>query len=499
MAKEEHGRSAHSGRGKAERSAVPGWRKHWFWWTAGLAGLVLRFALIPVGTRHGYLWDHDDFVRWGIQATDDGLTTLYEKAPPRQNMQRWIDGEWRVHQRTLDRVCNYPPGATYLLYTSGLVFKSISEDRLLNTVTARAVFSFWSIVADLLTAWGCAALVARFKPGASARWTFLLALLAPPLWWDSAVWGQMDAVFLAPAVWIVWAMGARRWLLAGALYGVAAALKPQAVLLLPVWALAMFLSRPFWRPLIAVPVAAVVVLATSIPFLLESGFLWFRRSYVENLLHAYPVTTLKAFNIWYIDALMCDSTDATATWSGITKDAWGKGLLLIGLITGFVWLLWRVRQRTPALVLWSTLSLLYFVMLPTRVHERYLVLVIPFLVVTAALWRRFWPGLLLLTIVATAQVTWPSWLNEPAGEWARFEQQQTSRYQAHIATVPPGRRDRIPSVDEYLAPAREQYRKRRAAVAPYEWLFTVVSLAGMVATGAATLSVREKSILEAVT
>jgi len=474
---------------------LPGWRRHWFWWTAGLAGLVLRFALIPVGTRHGYLWDHDDFVRWGIQATDDGLTTLYDNEPPRRDMRRWIDGAWHIDQRTLDRICNYPPGATYLLYASGIVFKSISDDRLINTVTARAVFSFWSIIADVLTAWGCAALVARLKPGAPARWTFLLVLLAPPLWWDSAVWGQMDAVFLAPTVWMIWAMGARRWLLAGVLYGVAAALKPQAILFIPVWALAVVQSRPLWKPLVAVPAAAAVVLATSISFFLDGGFLWFQRSYVENLLHAYPVTTLKAFNIWYIDALMCDSTDATATWFGISKDAWGKGLLLASLSVGFVWVLWRVRRRGRALVLWSTFSLLLFVMLPTRVHERYLVLLIPFLIVISSVWRRFWPGLILLTVAATAQVTWPSWLNEPAGQWARFERQQTSRYAVHMSTVPPDRRDELPSLAEYLAPAREEYRERRAAVAPYEWLFTVVALAGLVATGAAVLSVREEPLV----
>jgi len=490
MSKNGGDRRGSSGAAKPDAGTVAAVTGRWFWWAATAAGLILRFALLPAGTRHGYLYDHDDFVRWGIQATDHGLATLYQGPPPRSDMQRWTDGRWVTTQRTLDRVCNYPPLSTYLLYASGLAFQAVSDDRLINTLTSRAIFSFWSILGDVLTAWGCAALVARFRPGPAGPWTFLGVLFAPPLWWDSAVWGQMDAIIMAPTVWMLWAMCGRRWLLAGVLYGAAAALKPQAVLFLPVWALAVATARPFWRPLVAAPVAALVVAAASLPYLLHDGFTWFHRSYVENLLHAYTVTTLKAFNLWYVDLLRCDSADSAATWLGVSKDLWGKGFLLAGLAAGFAWTLWRWRHRPQALVLWSGVSLLLLVMLPTRVHERYLVVVTPFLVVTAVLWKRFWPGLLLLAITATAQVSWPSWLTEPAGNWTAFERRLAAGYEAQLAAAPPEHRDRFPSLEEYLEPARKQYQQRRSDNAPFEWLFTALALAGTAAVLTAFVSLR---------
>ena len=466
-------------------------RRHaWSWIVATLLGLAVRILLLTISPKYGYLYDHDDFVRWGIQATDEGLTTLYDRPPPRWNLRRWSEDKWISKPRTLDRVCNYPPMATYLLWGSGLVFKAVSDDRLINTVTSRAIFCAWSIIADILLAWGCAALVARYRPGVLPHWTYWLALLIPPFWWDSAVWGQMDAVVLAPVVWMVWALAGHRWMVAGLLYGAAAALKPHAVLFLPVWALAIVIARPFWKPLAALAIAPVVVLLSSLPFTLSGGWDWLRLSYLENLLQAYAVTTLKAFNVWYVDLLLSDSADATVRWLGMAKDTWGKAFLFAGLAGGFAWMVWRWRRDSRALALWSGLTLLMFVMLPTRVHERYLVLPLPFLMVVAMLWRRFWLGLLMLIIVATAQLAWPLWLAEPAGNWASFERKQATSYEKRLASVPPQHRHGVPSLEEYLEPARQEYLGRRSQVVRYEWMFTILALAGSLAVVVAAVSLR---------
>ncbi len=453
----------------------------WFWLGATVAGLGLRIALVSLSPKYGYFPDHDDFVRWGIQATDKGLTTLYEQPPELRDARKWTGSEWVVRQRSLQRLCNYPPLSTYLLYTSGLVFRSVSSDRLINTYTSRIIFSAWSILADLLLAWGCAALVARFSSRAAARWTYLIVLFAPPLWLDSSVWGQMDALLLAPSVWMVHAMVTGRWKGAGLMFGLAAALKPQAVLFLPIWALAFLITRPVWKPALSMLIAGGVVILSAVPFMLHGGWAWLRLSYVENIFQAYAATTLKAFNVWYVDLLLGDSKDAMATWLGVSKDAWGKGLLLAGLGGGFAWIVLRWRRDARAPILWSGLCVLMFVMLPTRVHERYLVLALPFLVVLSMLWRRFWPSTVLLIIVAAAQVTWPVWLTTPAGGWASFERKRAVVYKQWLENVPASRRGTVPSFEEALEKPRRAYLAGRSRVAAFEWLFTAMGVVGFLA------------------
>jgi len=464
--------------------------RFWVWATA--AGLLLRVLLLPIAPGFPWVDDHDDFVRWGIQATDDGLLTLYDHPPPRWGSRVWQDGRWVVHERDFDQLCNYPPLSVYLLYGSGMLFKAASQDRLINTVTSRAIFSGWSIIADFLLAWGCAALVARYRPGWPARVTYLLVLLAPPLWWNSAIWGQMDSVLLAPAVWMVWALVTQRWTAAAALYGLMLMLKPQAALFLPVWALAVVTARPFWKPLAALPATLALALAIALPFMLHSGWSWWQESYVQNVWEAYPKTTLKAFNVWYFDLLLYGDEDATRAWLGLTKDLWGKAVLLIGLGAGFVWLRRRWGSDARGLILCTALSLSAFVMLPTRVHERYLLLALPFLIVAAVLWRRFWPGLLMLLAVATAQVTWPSWMAFDAGRLLAFERGAPAWYEQTVANLTPEQRARFPGLEEQVEAGRRQILQARAQTVGFEWFVTVLALVGAAATAAAAVSLKPR-------
>ncbi|MCK4658834.1 MAG: DUF2029 domain-containing protein [Phycisphaerae bacterium] len=443
-----------------------------------MAGLILRLLLILVSPRYGYLFDHDDQVRWGIQATDQGVLTLYDHPPPRWNIRCRHDGRWVITQRPFDRVYHYPPVTAYMLYASGLVFKVASADRLINTVISRAIFSFWGIGADFVLAWGCAALVAIYGAGRAVKWTYLLVLFLPPLWWDSTMWGQFDAVPLAGSVWFVWALVRRRWVLAGVLLGLAAAVKPQAVLCLPVLALAVWVCKPRWKPLLTAGVAAGVLLVVALPFTLHGGWAWLRLSYLSTLFDKFPSTTLNAFNLWYADLLVCDSRDVSATWLGLSKDSLGRLFVLLSLTAGFVWMARRWRGDGRGLVLWSGLVILAFVMLATRVHERYLLMVLPFLMVAAMWWRRFWPGLAALLVVACCQLTWPLWLGEPAGGWDNHLQAGTWRYQQARAALSPQEQETFPNLTEYLEPQRRKYLAGRAETITLEWCVTILALLG---------------------
>jgi hypothetical protein len=474
-----------------------------YWIAVTALALLFRVGLItapllpanplPVFAGMLYPGDHDDFVRWGMQATDRGVLSLYDEAPARHDMRVWDKREhrWGTTQRKFDRICNYPPLSVYLLYASGLVFRAISGDRLINTPPSLATFEFWGILGDFLVAWGCAALVALFRPGWASRLAYALVLFLPPLWWDSVVWAQMDSVLLAPAVWMLYAMLRGRWLWAGVLWGIAFGLKPQAILFVPLWGLALLVVRPLWRTLAGGLATAAVLLVCALPFTLHSGWEWLRRSYIENLFSTYThLTTLKAFNVWYLHLLLGDSIDARAAWLGIARGTWGKLFLLGGLLASFGFTIWRWGHARRGFVLWTTISLLLFVMLPTEVHERYLILVLPFLGVAAALTWRMWPGLVLLLIVTMAQVSWPLWLRTGRGQWPEIQDTIVQTFQQEAAAKPGTPEQKKESLERILATRYQGYRELHQKTETREWTFTLCALVGTASILAAFLTCR---------
>lgn len=471
--------------------------------TVTLLGLVLRFVLLAtLAPTIGYAPDHNDFGRWGIQAVERGLFTLYTEAPPKRPLQVW-DGQKWVQQYYADRVCNYPPGATYLLTLSGAGFNSAGGS-VLNTAGARACFSIWGILADFALAAGCAALVGLVASRAVVLWVYGVAVFYPPFWWDSAIWGQMDTVVLAPLVWMVYFLLRERYLTAGILWGVALSLKTQAILAVPVWAgvLVLHTARP--RVLIGAAAAAGTLFVLALPFMLHGLFSssagtfdWVTKSYGEPLGKTYAqYSTLKAFNIWYLDALVYDTLNAKETVGGITKQVWGYMALALGLVGSAAFVVVRWRERRLGLVVWTALVMLCVVMLPTNVHERYLILALPWLLVMASRGWQVWPGLLALTFVMLMQLTWPLWYDGYSPGWIQSVYEEADRIyapQIAAATDDAEREALLRMRDRDLEPLERVNMMRRADVSGMEWGLTLVALAGTALTILGLASVAAES------
>jgi len=443
-----------------------------------VVGIAIRVAMVVASPRFGYFQDHDDLARWGLQAAEEGVLTLYDHPPKPADLRIPLEGgAWGIGRREMDRLCNYPPLCVYLLGASGGIFKAVSSERLVNTFSSRASIAGWSFVFDILLAWGCASLTAQLSGGRSARRAYAWVLLAPPFWVVSSLWGQVDTWVLAPAVWMVRAMTAGQWGLAGLLYGVTAAIKPQAAAFIPVWGLAIFVTRSAWKPIASLGVAALTLNVLALPFWLHSGAAWWRQSYQANLFeHSKGMTTLMAFNVWYLDCMLTGSVDEAARCLGLTKATWGQLALALALICGFVFVLRRWATDRGAYVLYCLLALLAFVMLPTRVHDRFILLVLPFLIVAAVRWVR--PTWLILLIAATGQVTWPQWLSASSADWQFFEKEQREKYAEVLAATPKAERASQPSLDEVLRSARAEYELRNEKTRPIEWAVTLLSLIG---------------------
>ncbi|MEK6643799.1 MAG: glycosyltransferase 87 family protein [Planctomycetota bacterium] len=446
---------------------------------SSIAGLVVRLLMIFLSPRWGYYHDHDDLARWGLQCVEQGILTIYDRPPAPAELSLWTDQGWAIARRDMDRLCNYPPLCVYLLAGSGAVFKATSPDRIINTIYSRASIGLWSVLFDFVLAAGCAKLVSHYRPGRYGLWAYVVCILAPPFWLVSCLWGQVDTWVLAPAVWMLWAMVVNRWLVAGVLFGVTAAMKPQAAAMLPVWALALVTIRPYTKVLRGGLMAGVTFFLLAIPFSLHGGAAWWKESYQANLFeHSKGFTTLMAFNIWYLDVLLTGSVDEKMRWFGITKAGWGQIGLGLALIAGFGKMVRQWTGDSRGLIVWTALVMIAFISIPTRVHDRFILLILPFLLVCAFMWRGVWPGFVVLVVVATGQVSWPQWLTAASVDWEPFEKEMRVTYEAKVLQLPPAERAVQPPIDEFLRHARAEFDVRVSRAKPVEWTLTLLGLVG---------------------
>ncbi len=462
---------------------------------AGLAGRVYLTSLAP---RYAYKWDHFDNIQMGRAASEFGLLRVYglakEKLPTIQGQQYdQTEGAFVPVEKPAMREVNYPPLGVTLFWLHDTLLRTVAPGPV-NTFGSRLVMSIASVLAEVLLAVVVFLLARRI---ASDRWALAAAVvcwLFPPLAMDSSFWGQTDAWFMAPAALSLYLMIRQRWLGAGICLAVTALLKPQGIFMGPVALLALILlplegRRPGIEDMgrragkmFGGGLAALVVL--SLPWTIAGGLGWLDNAYLANF-GMYHETTLKAFNIWYLDALRLDTAgaatalNATDTIAGITKNAWGRLLAIASLVLLAIYTFKRLRDKPElALVVFTGLWLWSTFMLPTQVHERYIVYCMPLLIVAATALRKLWPAVLVLAIVGAAELSHNNWLPLPPGAYpAMVSQGQEFRQQAgqFLAAVPPSD-PRVPQVKARLAalPAQlAEFKDEHDRARPWEWLLSI--------------------------
>jgi hypothetical protein len=264
------------------------------------------------------------------------------------------------------------------------------------------------------------------------------------------------------------AMEGGRWRRAGVLLGVAVGLKTQGILLGAAWLPALVLGRRR-EVLQGLALAAGVVAVAVVPFWLHSRWEWLYQAFTANFREILPFKTLYAFNLWYLDLLVTGRRESTDVLFGVTRDTWGVVLCGAGTLAGY-WLLWRRWRADPAR--WSLLLawvLLVAVTFAARVHERYVVLSLPFLIVAAFSVPRLRIGLAGLLVAASVQLTVYNWSTVLA--FNTVDDVHAAR-ETMMRMVPREQWIELPSLESQL----EQYWAARKKDLPKEWSVLVLSL-----------------------
>lgn len=467
-----------------------------------VVGAVARVLLVVGAPRFGYAWDHFDILGMGIVARQRGITRVYsattEELP---TLRGWVvqNGQPTEIRRRGVHPPNYPPLTQLVFWGQSWWLGASAPAFVANTPYSRFVTSVVPWLFELATAFGVAAL-ARALTGRStaAAAAGAVTWLAPPLMMNTALFAQYDALALAPAVFALTALLRGRWLAAGVAIGLGLLLKPQGLLMVPVAGFAALVGTtddpargpgPTLRRLgLTGGAAALTLVVGSAPWLLADGLAWIQRCYRWNLFEVLPFTTLEAFNVWYLVALVTerhpvyDVLSSTTVVAGLTRDAWGRLFLLAALVATAA-LCWVRRREHPALavVLFAMVALWSVFMWPTRVHERYLLYCVPAAIAAAAAVPRLRPVVAVLLLVATMEHSWMVWRSGPSvGTFDRrsVERFHDERFQAYWKDTPATMENAMagPKPEESKRLAFERQRADRARTTWLEWALTLLSL-----------------------
>jgi predicted membrane-bound dolichyl-phosphate-mannose-protein mannosyltransferase/Gpi18-like mannosyltransferase len=358
----------HTERPQASRRAL--------WLLLALA-LALRAGL-TVCTA-GYKYDVNCFFAWALRMAETGPRGFY----------------------AADYFCDYPPAYLYALWLVGKGMKLLGLNYLQKG--AALLLTLLPALADCALA---ALLYGIALPRHGARvalWMAGAAAFCPVLLYDTAVWKQIDGFF---ALWLVLCfalleagegMPTRRRCCAAALcYGVALAVKPQALLAGPVLALGFL--RPIFggkngrgrlaacgTAALGVVCALAPVLLCALPFYGISNLATGLAERYFATTQSYPYASIDAFNLMaFLGGNWAAQTDRVGalpfTWQQLGMAA----LVLLTIYT--VWLAVRAARRGK----FSALLLAAFYMIGVftvshRMHERYLIPGILLLLAAAAL------------------------------------------------------------------------------------------------------------------
>ncbi len=272
-----------------------------------------------------------------------------------------------------DVFCDYPPGYLYTLGIVGVVrnmFSGLPQSINLFLIKLPAM------VCDILTGffiYFAAQKVLKNKSFAAAA--AALYMLHPAVIINSAVWGQVDAVFALPLVISIYFLAEEQYKKSSALYAVALLIKPQALVFAPIFLLAFadklvnFKSQKNWWTEFFKCLGIIfgVFILGALPFLVRKPPMFIYELYTETLA-SYPYASLNGFNLFALAG--GNFKDMSDRFFFATYSFWSNvGIIITVAVASVIFM--RGKDKSRYFYCSGLLGTVFF-MLAGKMHERYL-------------------------------------------------------------------------------------------------------------------------------
>ena len=248
-----------------------------------LLGGALLLRLVLALVTDGYPYDMSCFVAWGDKLAAEGPAAFYSEG----------------------YFADYPPGYLWVLGLVGAIRAALHI-----TYESKWTYFLLALVPSLCDcglAWLVYRTAKRSSRGVKEHTALVLTAFAafnPLMLFDTGVWKQIDGAFALPLVLCFVLLEQRRYLPAAVLYGVALAIKPQALLFGPVLAVCYLAAitlekdrlRAFGRCFGGAALALLPPLLTGLPFFGVVQLIPKLIDKYTGTMSGYPYATINAFN-----------------------------------------------------------------------------------------------------------------------------------------------------------------------------------------------------------
>ncbi|HUS70665.1 MAG TPA: hypothetical protein VM075_07820 [Anaerolineae bacterium] len=321
------------------------------------------------------------------------LAPQFDDGPNTWTYKNWM---WYTNTVSLDKLYLepwalaqpvYPPVSLYILHLIGRAYQGLGSPIPPPSQEPTPLLSLLirlpGVICNVLLALAVFLCIQRWKGPRWAHLAMVLFALNPAVILHTTRLGQTDSIHSMFILLAIVCVTTKRPSLGWFLLSLAAAIRPQALLFVPL-VLALTWRRSHWRGILngvlATASTALVVLA---PFI-HLGT-WVKVvEYFSGLARFHPWTTCNALNLWWVLGLGNRFADTTAPWwiplpiSGpLSYRTIGFSLLAMALL----FVVWKVSDARDEADMWTTAAYAAFVvfMVPTKVHENYIYTVFPLL------------------------------------------------------------------------------------------------------------------------
>jgi Gpi18-like mannosyltransferase len=298
-----------------------------------IGAFIVRVLLFPL---EGDKFDTNTFLSWYSAAAQYGVRPFYNVI-----------------------YCNYPPFNVYIFWAFGSLANAVST----LGINAVNLVKLAPTLFDLSTA---ALIYVYLRKQLTFKQSIVgIALYAfnPAVIYNTAVWGQWDAIYTFFLVLSLMLALKSKPKLSAVAFAFGLLTKPQGIALAPLVVYLIYRKNGLKNLLSSIAVFAATIFAVIFPFEWSNPVTFLTTNYF-GALNSFQYTTVNAFNLWALNGL----------WVGDDK-FFIVGWAMFGTFSVFTiyWLHKRFHVSSELLAVFCAFMLFFaFFMLPTRIHERYL-------------------------------------------------------------------------------------------------------------------------------
>jgi dolichyl-phosphate-mannose-protein mannosyltransferase len=348
-----------------------------------LTAFLFRLALSPHLT---YERDLNCWVGWSDWIIERGFKRFYEG---------WSD---------------YLPGYLYVLWFLGKIRQVL--EGLNFSVNLYVLYKLPAILADVAMVYLIYSLVKKWANKNLALLASLVYAFNPAVFANSTLWGHIDSLNTLFYLLTLITLIKGKVILSSVFLAISCLIKPQGLVLVPLTVLILLKKKNLKLTIFYCSSFIALFLLAFVPFfnfqfthfagflrnaIFNFQFFQFILSRYQVSLGQYQYTSLNAFNFWAVNKMWWKAD--SLKFLLLPCQFWG--LIVFGMIYGgCLWLLWKryklsSKEKFSIFNFQFSISLLAVIfsalfLFPTRVHERHLFSVFPFLVLAATIIPRLW-------------------------------------------------------------------------------------------------------------